>query len=701
MCKVAKEVQADIVACQEINLDTTQPVVRSILYETLRKSWKRSRLSLGGTPTTFVHMYKPGGTMLASVNHVTGRVISSTADKWGRWVSQTLRCQQDRKLTIISAYQVGPEASSPGKTTAATQQRSFLLQAQDPVTDPRAAFVRDLRLYLQTCQAQDEDILIMGDFNEVIDRDQNQLTSMFSEFGLVNLMSARHPSPPPPTYARGRKCIDYGFGTTRVAQALHASGYEAFNARFTTDHRSYFFDFNTEQLFGAATPTLASPAQRILQSKNVKQLTQYIKLVYDYLEQCNAFERAKRLNHPGNRHAYAERLDRDMLQACLMAENRVKRYGEPAWSVALDQARRKAAILRKCLSMIRTGLDLTSIINDNNATLDTPLQIPTTKQECNTQLQQARREIENIVATSVKQRKDELHNRIAALETSGKKSDAATAIILRRLQKAEEIKQLFAKLRSFRIKDARRGVTSIEIPLHPDTDPKACQEWQTIEVPSEIVEHLQTRNKAHFGQAHGTPFTTPPLADDLGFCGDKPGAAQILQGQYDDTPFAESVRLLIQHLRITQEVALDNSHPTITDKEFIGKLKVWRESTATSPSGLHLGHYKALIARHEYSEQDEDEQLSQDLLTEHQQVSKKEEWDHMQRTLRMFHLDLINYALERGYSYTRWQKIANTILFKDKDNVRLHRTRVIHIYEADYNLVLGLNGGWLFTKRRR
>lgn len=30
------------------------------------------------------------------------------------------------------------------------------------------------------------------------------------------------------------------------------------------------------------------------------------------------------------------------------------------------------------------------------------------------------------------------------------------------------------------------------------------------------------------------------------------------------------------------------------------------------------------------------------------------------------------------------------MLFKDSDNVRLHRTRVIHIYEADFNLFLGL-----------
>ena len=29
-------------------------------------------------------------------------------------------------------------------------------------------------------------------------------------------------------------------------------------------------------------------------------------------------------------------------------------------------------------------------------------------------------------------------------------------------------------------------------------------------------------------------------------------------------------------------------------------------------------------------------------------------------------------------------------MFKDADNVRLHCTRVIHIYEADFNLVLGL-----------
>ncbi|KAI2499111.1 hypothetical protein MHU86_15381 [Fragilaria crotonensis] len=129
----------------------------------------------------------------------------------------------------------------------------------------------------------------------------------------------------------------------------------------------------------------------------------------------------------------------------------------------------------------------------------------------------------------------------------------------------------------------------------------------------------------------------------------------------------------------------------ISDEEFTGKLKVWKESTTTSPSGVHLGHYKALIARHEYSHIQDDE--NDDETANDQQENLKElrdELNHMQQAIRQLHLHLINYALERGYSYRRWQKVANTILFKEENNIKIHRTRVIHLYEADYNLVLGL-----------
>jgi hypothetical protein len=227
--------------------------------------------------------------------------------------------------------------------TSATQQRSLLLESEDRLTDPREAFLRDLKVFLQECVSKGDELLVMGDFNERVGVERNPL---LSEFGFVNLMLSRHSAPLPVTYARGQKCLDYGFATAHVAQSLVACGYEAFNARYPTDHRPYFFDFDTDQLFGNATPTLSSSTQRILHSTNAKQVTQYIKILYDLLVKCNAFSRARRLRLPGNRHSFAERLDKDMVQASLAAEKRIKRYGEPAWSVALDQSRKKLSILR-------------------------------------------------------------------------------------------------------------------------------------------------------------------------------------------------------------------------------------------------------------------------------------------------------------------------------------------------------------------
>ena len=120
----------------------------------------------------------------------------------------------------------------------------------------------------------------------------------------------------------------------------------------------------------------------------------------------------------------------------------------------------------------------------------------------------------------------------------------------------------------------------------------------------------------------------------------------------------------------------------------MGKLKPWNESTSTSPSGLHLGHYKALIARHEYSERHPDDAL-------------RIQWDQMQSDLRDVHLALLNYALQRGYSYSRWQQVSNAMLFKEENNIKIHRTRVIHIYEADYNLAIGMQWRSALYQSRR
>ena len=155
-------------------------------------------------------------------------------------------------------------------------------------------------------------------------------------------------------------------------------------------------------------------------------------------------------------------------------------------------------------------------------------------------------------------------------------------------------------------------------------------------------------------------------------------ARQVLNGNFDfDMITDTSVSTILKHMKQQNARQRHAIRPEISLSSFISKLKTWREYTATSPSGLHLGHYRSLIARHSYSERDPEDQDKQRL-------------DRMQSELRLLHLRLINYALTRGYSYKRWQQVVNSMLWKEPGNHKIHRTRVIHLFEADYNLALNL-----------
>lgn len=106
---------------------------------------------------------------------------------------------------------------------------------------------------------------------------------------------------------------------------------------------------------------------------------------------------------------------------------------------------------------------------------------------------------------------------------------------------------------------------------------------------------------------------------------------------------------------------------------FKDKLKVWRESTSTSPSGCHLGHYKALVTRSTLFAAD-----------------VREELEAIQDDIIQLYVNIINYATKHRYLLSRWQRIESTIIPKDKGSVKIHCMRVIHIFEADYNLLLGV-----------
>ena len=130
----------------------------------------------------------------------------------------------------------------------------------------------------------------------------------------------------------------------------------------------------------------------------------------------------------------------------------------------------------------------------------------------------------------------------------------------------------------------------------------------------------------------------------MGFCGNGQGIDDLLGGHYQKQSLSMHVQLLIQHLKISREMAQLRSFPTITQEEFEGKLNAWRESTTTSPSGMHLGHYKSLLARHKYSNAvpDTDSQSATENKDMHSDYDNKHEYDRMQQASLQVHLHLLN-----------------------------------------------------------
>lgn len=132
-------------------------------------------------------------------------------------------------------------------------------------------------------------------------------------------------------------------------------------------------------------------------------------------------------------------------------------------------------IYRKQLSAIRTQFDCFETLQGQLHELDLNAILPRKYAACSGALRAAKFEVKTIVQHSFAHREQERQRRIENLEASQVSADKKTAQMLRRLKKAEDIKQQFSKLKYARNTTQRQGVTRIEIPVHPDADPKRAR----------------------------------------------------------------------------------------------------------------------------------------------------------------------------------------------------------------------------------
>ena len=110
---------------------------------------------------------------------------------------------------------------------------------------------------------------------------------------------------------------------------------------------------------------------------------------------------------------------------------------------------------------------------------------------------------------------------------------------------------------------------------------------------------------------------------------------------------------------------------TVIDADYRKFFRKWTESTLTSPSGKHLGHDKVL--------------LSLGLLKQEAPIKP------LTNSIIELQLQLSNVALTYRHVYhDRRKQIVSVMIEKKPRRFLLEKLRTIHLFEADYNWLLGL-----------
>jgi hypothetical protein len=280
---------AGVISIAEANVNWSNLRVSNTFRNIIRKIWKHSTYvtSHHNGPTT--GEIQPSGTLTLVNSNWTSRVIEKGSDPYGmgRWSYVLMRGKDGKRILIVTAYRVCVQTvSSSGPTTSTSQQHRYLSKEFREANSmdnpqPRKQFIVDLQAWLEHKNKAGCFIILALDANEGLGEDtgtyhpleytlekpiatrghDGTLQTLVRTCGLCDPLTTQHTEfPPPPTYRRGKERIDYIFVSFDLLPVVIRSGILNYDQHFIADHRPCYLDFDSKQLFGSDTPTIA-PAQ--------------------------------------------------------------------------------------------------------------------------------------------------------------------------------------------------------------------------------------------------------------------------------------------------------------------------------------------------------------------------------------------------------------------------------------------------------
>jgi hypothetical protein len=208
---------------------------------------------------------------MMALKTISSKVIDTGVDitGLGRWCWLLLGSGR-KKTRIVMAYQPSNSGRSAGTTVKDQQARYF--QALGDSRSPRTIFFEQLVSQLAIWKTSDNDIILLGDFNEHVYNGCLAKRITADDLNFKEMCHHHTGLYLPPTFRAGSIPIDGIFAT---------SGIECVNVTLLPrlggvgDHRCFIIDFSSESVIGTDFPNIVRVASRKLHCSSKRMIRLY------------------------------------------------------------------------------------------------------------------------------------------------------------------------------------------------------------------------------------------------------------------------------------------------------------------------------------------------------------------------------------------------------------------------------------------
>jgi hypothetical protein len=249
-----------------------------------------------------------------------------------------------------------------------------------------------------------------------------------------------------------------------------------------------------------------------------------------------------------------------------------------------------------------------------------------------------------------------------------KKAAAAIESVIRKHRTQES----YNRIQQVTHPNSGGGLQRVDIPKRDDDGNvlrnEDGEEVREVLLEVEDIHHaLLEQNRKHFHQSDDTPFAggaeNTVLYDLLGYTGMSKAAREVVDGTFLEKYGDDLGNILPETEQVIKELAMPDEIKVfgkkidckISVEDFLSGIKGWKESTSTSPSGRHLGHYKVIVTDPDLKKQD----------PEKSHLCERET-NFVSALVKM-----LNIPLKYGFAPKRWCTSVTIMIEKDPRNPRI------------------------------